>query len=109
MKPVAPLVAAFLLLTSSASAMTGAELLDADERFARGYIFGMAEYRFMVAGPEDVDLAVAFGQCMTNAKVTSKSLYDAVVHYIRSNPVALAENAAGPVVRVFVQICPSPK
>lgn len=94
--------------TISANALTAAQLLQSDSRFAEGFVWGMANYRSFVAGvgPNDSASARKFSQCLYKAGITSGTLRDAALQYIRNHPETLTEAAVGPVLRSLIEICP---
>lgn len=103
MSRVAPLLVAMLGLASPASAFTGAELLQADRSFSKGFIFGIGEYKTVVLQSgrnwEKVRL------CLIESKLDSNGLYDLVESYLRRHPRYLTLPAVGGILQSFAEMC----
>lgn len=97
----------FVLATSPAHALTGAELLQTERQFASGYIYGVFEYVFHVA-PDDDDAARNFEirNCLMASKVTSDTMYSVVTAYVRAHPETLQYPSVAAVLQVINEMCP---
>ncbi|PSH61578.1 hypothetical protein [Phyllobacterium sophorae] len=97
----------FLLLSSPAGAMTAAELLDAEKRFATGYIFGAVEYQTGVAFNDDFAARrQEIRQCLLSGQFTSDALYVTVTAFIRNHPGTRQNSAVRAIVQAVNEICP---
>jgi hypothetical protein len=104
MKTAIYLLIATVALPSFSFGMTGAELLQADRNFASGYVLGVVDARtgiYIENDPNQIQLR----ECITNAKLTSSTLYDVVADYLRRNPKDLPAPAMGAVVKVLNEMC----
>ncbi|MCM2440672.1 hypothetical protein HGO34_13200 [Agrobacterium vitis] len=103
----------FVVLTAltgtPASALTSAELLQSDQNYARGYLWGALNSYLLLVSPEangDNEKARASRlKCLQNAKINDRIFHQAVIGYINLNPRALTEDAVGPMIRTLIEIC----
>jgi hypothetical protein len=96
-----------LPLSSPASAMTAAELLDAEKRFATGYIFGAVEYQTGVAFNDDFAVRrQEIRQCLLDGNFMSDTLYVTVTTFIRNHPGTLQNSAVRAIAQSVNEICP---
>lgn len=103
------LAATIALSASPAWALTGAELLQSDDRYARGYLWGARSSYLILVSPDDIptDDAKRANRlaCLQQAKITDGTFHQAVVGYINRNPRALTEDAMGPMIRTLIEMC----
>jgi hypothetical protein len=86
-----------------AHAMTGAELLQASRSFAEGYVFGVVEVRTGVL--DDDPSFTKIRNCIIGANISSDTLYQATVEYLKRNPKDLAFPAFGAVYKLLNEMC----
>jgi len=106
MKQFAFVGAGLCLLTSNALAMTGAELLQTDDRFAEGYVFGAVEHDVLVNDSVTAQ-SIKRLKCVADSKATSSSLTQAVRAYIIAHPQQMAMPAISSVIIVINEMCPA--
>jgi hypothetical protein len=96
-----------MLVASPANAMTAADLLDAEKRFATGYIFGAVEYQTGVKSNDDFDVRrQEIRKCLLDGKIMSDTLYVTVTTFIRNHPRTLQNSAVGAILQAVNEICP---
>jgi hypothetical protein len=99
--------------SSLAIAKTGAELLQLEQTFGTGYIQGALDY--MLADYTSYDqtrnrLTDHRLNCLTEKKLTTKDLYDAVIAEIQAEPALLEVEAVDALRNVTFKLCgPPPK
>lgn len=97
-----------VMSSSSAYALTGAELLQTDRAFAAGYIWGVVEHLFHVKPDADYAKRQAeITECLMRSKVTSTTFHTVVTTYIQNNPETLQFVAVGVVLQAINEICPT--
>lgn len=103
----------YLGTTSDTAAKTGAELLQFEQTFGTGYIQGALDY--MLADYTSYDqtrngLTDHRLNCLTEKKLTTKDLYDAVIAEIQAEPDLLDVEAVDALRNVTFRLCgPPPK
>lgn len=93
-----------MLIGSSASAMTAAELLQDESAFATGYVFGIVEYNVSV-GTLDDERFLRRRQCLIDTKANAKTFLEMTKNFIRRNPTTLPEPASSAVLRAIIEMC----
>jgi hypothetical protein len=89
---------------SQAISMTGAELLQTDDNFARGYIFGITEYRITVINQSDAAFYKT-RKCIIESKMNSDTMYGMVKSHFLSHPELLPMPAAGGIANAYLKMC----
>lgn len=98
---------AMMLVASPANAMTAADLLDADKRFATGYIFGAVEYQIGVTSNDNFAVRrQEIRKCLLDGKFMADDLYVKVTTFIRNHPGALQYTAIAGILQAVNEICP---
>ena len=95
------------LVVSPVHAMTPADLMAAEKRFATGYIFGAIEYQIGI--PVNDNFAARreeIRKCLLDGKFMSDALYVQVTTFIRSHPGTLPRSAVGAILLAVDDICP---
>jgi hypothetical protein len=101
------LMMALIHLASPAYGLTAQELVQADRKFATGYIFGAIEYQIGVAIGKTLDPSQQkFRNCLIDKKIMSETLYQAVTNFIRNNPESRSRAAVAAIVQTEKEICP---
>jgi hypothetical protein len=101
------LLLVIMLVASPARAMTAGELLDADKRFATGYILGAVEYQTGVKSKDDFDVRrQEIRKCLLDGKIMSDALYVKVTTFIRNHPGTSPNSAVGAILQAVNEICP---
>jgi len=98
------LLAIALLLPSTAFALTGAELIQADKAFSTGYVFGVVEYQTGVLDHDDPDF-MKVRNCVINAGMTAGTFYEVSVQYFRTHPKTLTEPAFAGIIKAMKEMC----
>lgn len=98
-----------LFFHNSCFALTGAELLQSNKDFARGYVFGVVEGYVLVleqdAKAEQRRQKVH--DCLGKSSVSAETIFGAVANHIERNPKELAEPSIGAIYRTLNEICPA--
>jgi len=92
------------ILPSSASAMTGAELLQAERPAAYGYVLGVIEIRISVVHEDDPQFSV-IRECILQSGANVATLYNVVSGYIANHPAQLTMPAVSGVVNAMADMC----
>jgi hypothetical protein len=96
-----------ILVASPASAMTATDLLDAEKRFATGYIFGAMEYQIGITSSDNfAQRREEIRKCLLDGKFKSDDLYSKVTTFIRNHPGTLQNGAIGAILQAVNEICP---
>ncbi|ARO21956.1 hypothetical protein TAL182_CH00121 [Rhizobium sp. TAL182] len=98
------LLAFALLLPSTASALTGAELVQADRAFSTGYVFGVVEYQTGVLDHDDPDF-MKVRNCVIGARMTAQTFYEISIQYFRTHPKTLTEPAFAGIIKAMKDMC----
>jgi len=85
--------------------MSGAELIQANDQFAAGYVLGVTEYRIGVVFKEDTARA-GIRQCVVESKANSDTLLTVIKEYLKRHPEHLSLPAFGVVMNALVEMCP---
>ena len=98
-----------VIAATPAHAITGAELLRTDERYARGYLWGaLTSYLVLVSSnlnsESDAPRARRL-KCIQTSNIDDGTFHQAVVAYINRNPTSLAEDAVAPMMRTLIEMC----
>ncbi|MBA8908856.1 hypothetical protein HNQ95_004650 [Aminobacter ciceronei] len=96
---------------SNAYAKTGAELLQDNEMYGLGFVWGAANYMVEdYALNDDVGnrLTMHRAKCLYDAGMTARVLYDSVMREIRSDPGYLSKPATHALQVVTYKICGAP-
>jgi hypothetical protein len=102
-----PALLLMMLVASPACAMSAADLLDSDKRFATGYIFGAVEYQTGVKSNDDFDVRrQEIRKCLLDGKIMSDTLYVTVTTFIRKHPATLQNSAVRAIIESVNEICP---
>jgi len=97
-----------MVVSTAAHAITGAELLQLDGNYGRGFVWGVATALTSIAGKDEMATARYRRDCFVNGKVDDRSLYTAVIAWIRNHPAELATEAPGPIISVINEKCGMP-
>ncbi|WP_027062327.1 hypothetical protein [Mesorhizobium loti] len=111
MLKLALIVAGVISLTASAYAKSGAELLQDNEMFGTGFVWGAISYML-----DDYELNDDLGnrltkhrnECLSKAGATPKTMYDSVLGEIRSDPGTLSRSATTAIDTVVYKMCGPP-
>ena len=100
-----------ILLAAPAAATSGAELLQLDESFVLGYIWGAVESAVLVpsSDPDSLRLASHQSECLAKAHINARTMKEAVVAHIRKDPSTLTITGAASVTAVIFEICGPPR
>jgi hypothetical protein len=90
--------------TCSANAFTGAELIQVDQNFARGYLLGVVDMRIGVKAPDDVQFD-SVRKCVVDSKATAATLLKVVSNYLDRNPQELSTPAFGGIINALADMC----
>ncbi|TIQ46748.1 hypothetical protein [Mesorhizobium sp.] len=93
---------------SAAHATTGAELLQYDVVYGRGFVWGIATALTSIASKDQIPVAQYRRDCFVNGKIDDFSFYAAVTTWIKNHPAELARDAAGPIIAVINEMCGMP-
>ncbi|MBY5354338.1 hypothetical protein HFO94_12460 [Rhizobium leguminosarum] len=97
---------AFCLASPSVSfAMSGAELIQANDQFAAGYVLGVTEYRIGVVFKEDAARAHIY-ECVVESRANSETLLSVTKEYLNRHPEHLSLPAFGVVMNALAEMCP---
>ena len=95
------------LVASPVHAMTPADLLAAEKRFATGYIFGAVEYQIGIATKDNFAARrEEIRKCLLDRKFRSDDLYIKVTTFIRNHPGTLQNSAVGAILQAVDDMCP---
>lgn len=99
---------ACLCLSSRGFAFTGAELVQSNDDFGRGYVFGVVEgyVRVLQQDAKAEQRRQNIDECLGHSSVSAETLYRAVANHVQSHPKELAEPAVGAIFRTMDEICP---
>ncbi|MER8532113.1 hypothetical protein NKH61_05195 [Mesorhizobium sp. M1005] len=111
MKKTVVAAALTIFCTSPVRSETGAELLQDNQAFGVGFVWGAVTY--MVEDyslNDDVYNRLTYHRstCLSKAGVTAKTMYDAVTQEIRADPSLLAKSATVALQSVTYKICGAP-
>lgn len=95
------------LVTVPANAMTAADLLAAEKRFATGYIFGAVEYQIGIYVDDSFSKRrEEIRKCLLGGKFKSDSIYSEVTTFIRSHSETHPNSAIGAILQAVNSLCP---
>ena len=95
------------LVAPPVHAMTAADLIGAEQRFATGYIFGAIEYQIGIPVNDNLaDRRKEIRKCLLDGKFMSDALYAKVTNFIQSHPGTLPKSAVGAILQAVDDLCP---
>jgi hypothetical protein len=112
MKKIAAVLALSVAFAGPARAETGAELLADQEAFGVGFIWGATTYMvedYTLDDEASNRLTYHRSACLSKAGINARTIYDAVVREIRSDPSLLSKPATVALQIVTLKICGAPK
>jgi hypothetical protein len=94
-----------VIVPTSCYGFSGADLTKTDVTFGRGYVWGIAD----VLVNSDRALMVHRIMYLSPLRISSRSMYDAVVSYVKENPSSSSEEVRIIVARVIHEMCGYPR
>lgn len=97
-------------VATPANAKTGAELLQDNDLYGLGFVWGAVNYMATHYTTNEIDnrLTSHRAKCFIDSGVTAKTMYDAVIREIQSDPRLLSMNATNALVSVTYKMCGPP-
>jgi hypothetical protein len=92
-------------LSSTASAMNGAEFMSKKNAYNIGYVYGVVETRLIVVLKDDPSQP-RIRECITGADVTPNTIYDLTVEYLKRNPSYVPMPVVAAILNTIAEMCP---